>query len=88
MRNGSNCLHACHPKLWEWHIRLVDTQDMDCIRAVPQGESLGTPTTEQTRVNKGQQEAAGTHVQELILLSLLPHSLPISICLYLIFIFK
>lgn len=68
---------------------------LDCIRTVSQLEHLWTPTTEQIRVKKSQQEAAGTRVvmvssaQYLSLthsLSLLPCCLPI--CLYLIFIFK
>lgn len=41
----NNCLHSCHPKLWEWHPCPVDTQNLDCIKVIAQKNNSGTPTT-------------------------------------------
>lgn len=34
VRKGSSCLQKCHPKLWEWHIHLLDICDLDCTEVV------------------------------------------------------
>lgn len=68
---GRNWLRTRRLKLWEQHLRLMDTWDLGCIIMVPP-EELGTPTTEETTVKKHQKDATATATDPWFSLSLSP----------------
>lgn len=55
---ANSCLHTCHSKLWEQHLCLMDSEDLE-----KSGTSRRTPrdpSTEQTKA-KNKQDARGIH---------------------------